>query len=235
MRAVCFERTCSPKFSLPRVQVVFHPFSLMPVADPIPRARQSAWQRWELASLDAEAAARAAEPSPAERAQREADEAMARAEADASERGFAAGMAAAQARVDELERVLSRLSDHAAKHEQQLADEVLDLALLFARQIAGQAVLIKRELVLPIVANALAQLPQATRHIEIHLDPADLALVRSVIPADHAGPPISLVPDPRVGAGGCLVDTDQASVDATLGSRWRRLLASLGRTDDWID
>jgi flagellar assembly protein FliH len=204
------------------------------MSEALPRSRQSAWQRWELASL-AEAEARLPEPSAEERAQREAAEAMARAQAEGEARGFAAGMAVAQQRVAELERVLARLSDHAANHEQRLADEVLDLALLFARQIAGQAVAIKRELVLPVVATALAQLPQATRHIELHLDPADVALVRSVIPADHAGPPIAIVADPRVGPGGCLVDTDQASVDATLGSRWRRLLGSLGRTDDWID
>jgi flagellar assembly protein FliH len=85
------------------------------------------------------------------------------------------------------------------------------------------------------VASALSQLPQSTRQIVLHLDPADVALVRSVIPADHPGPPLSIVPDPKVGAGGCIVDTDQASVDATVPSRWRRLLASLGRTDDWLD
>ena len=204
------------------------------MSDALPRSQQSAWQRWELASLG-EAARIDATPSAAERAQREAAEAAARAEAEAQARGFATGMAAAQAKVAELERLLARLGDHAANHEQKLADEVLDLALAFTRHIAGQAVSVRRELVLPIVASALSQLPQATRHIELHLDPADVALVRSVIPADHPGPPIALVADTRVGPGGCIVDTEQASVDATVGSRWRRLLASLGRTDDWLD
>ena len=70
---------------------------------------------------------------------------------------------------------------------------------------------------LPIVASALAQLPQATRHIELHLDPADVALVRSVIPADHPGPRVAIIADPKVGPGGCIVDTEQASVNATIG------------------
>ena len=84
-------------------------------------------------------------------------------------------------------------------------------------------------------ATALSQLPQATRHIELHLDPADVALVRSVLPADHPGPPVTIVADASVGPGGCIVDTEQASVDATVASRWRRLLAGLGRTDDWLE
>jgi flagellar assembly protein FliH len=204
--------------------------------EPVSRAQQSAWQRWELASLGTDGAI-SADPEMAARslAEQQAARAMAAAHAEGSARGYEEGMAAAQDRIAAIERLLAALGDHAANHEQRLADEVLDLALVFARQMVGQALAVKRELVLPIVAAALSQLPQATRHIELHLDPADVALVRSVIPPDHPGPPLSIVPDPRVGPGGCIVDTEQASVDATTASRWRRLLANLGRTDDWLE
>lgn len=204
------------------------------MSDVLSRAQQSAWQRWELASLGPD---RGADPETAARtlAEQQAAETMACAHGDGRARGYAEGMAAAQARIAQIERLLAVLGDHAARHEQQLADEVLDLALVFARQMVGQALAVKRELVLPIVAAALAQLPQATRHIELHLDPADLALVRSVIPLDHPRPPLSIVPDPKVGPGGCIVDTEQASIDATIASRWRRLLAGLGRTDEWLE
>ena len=200
------------------------------------RSQQSAWQRWELASLGTQEVV-TADPEVAARAIAEQQAARVLEEARNAGRaqGYVDGMAQAAGHVAALERLLSSLGEHAARHEQQLADEVLDLALLFARQLVGQAVNARRELVLPIVASALSQLPQATRQIELRLDPADVALVRSVIPADHPGPPLSIVPDPKVGAGGCVVETDQASVDATVASRWRRLLATLGRTDDWLD
>ena len=200
------------------------------------RAQQSAWQRWELASLDSEGAV-SVDPDVAARAiaEQQAARALEDAKDQARVQGFAEGVAQAADRIAALERLIATLGDHAGRHVQQLADEVLDLALVFARQLVGQAVNTRRELVLPIVASALSQLPHATRQISLHLDPADVALVRSVIPADHPGPPLSIVPDPKVGAGGCIVDADQASVDATVASRWRRLLASLGRTDDWLD
>lgn len=206
--------------------------------EPVSRSQQSAWQRWELASLGAEGAVAAAvDPEVAARtlADQQSMRALQEASAAGHAQGLAQGMAQAADRVAALERLLATLGEHAGRHEQQLADEVLDLALLFARQMVGQAVNARRELVLPIVASALSQLPQATRQIELRLNPGDVALVRSVIPADHPGPPLSIMPDPRVDAGGCIVDTDQASVDATLASRWRRLLASLGRSDDWLD
>ncbi len=207
----------------------------MPMSDGAPRERLSAWQRWELGSLgdlppppDPQAAAR-------EAAAREAADLAARAEAQAREQGYAAGLAAAAADVERLRALVERVGEAAGGREQRLADEVLDLALVFARQLLGQALSMRRELVLPIVAAALSQLPQATRHIELRLNPADAALVRTVLPEDHAGPHVALVPDPAVAPGGCLVDAEQAAVDATIATRWRRLLASLGRTDDWLE
>ena len=206
------------------------------MSEALSRAQQSAWQRWELASLGPDAAGSVnPETSALSLAEQQAAREVDSVHAEARARGYAEGMAAAQERVERIERLLATLAEHAARHEQQLADEVLDLALVFAQQIVGQALVVNRELVLPIVAAALARLPQATRHIELHLDPADVALVRSVIPPDHPGPPVSIVPDSSVGPGGCIVDTSEASVDATTGSRWRRLLAGLGRTDDWLE
>lgn len=211
------------------------PAAAQAVADPLLRAQQSAWQRWELASLGADGAGTDSGAGAHALAEQQVAGTLASAHAEGHARGYADGMAAAHARIEAIERLLATLGDHAARHEQRLADEVLDLALVFARQMVGQALAAKRELVLPIVAAALSQLPQATRHIELHLDPADVALVRSVIPLDHPGPPVAIVADGKVGPGGCIVDTEQASVDATIASRWRRLLASLGRSDDWLE
>lgn len=206
------------------------------MSEVVPRERLTAWQRWELASLgDAPAPVVNPQAAAEEAARREAEARSAQAEAAARERGYAAGLAAAQVDAARLASLLARLADHAGAHEQKLADEVLDLALVFARQMVGQALSVRRELVLPVVATALSQLPQSSRHIEVRLAPDDLALVRSVLPAEHAGPHVALVPDLAIAPGGCLVDTEQAAVDATVPTRWRRLLAGLGRSDDWLE
>lgn len=206
------------------------------MSEALPRERMSAWQRWELATLDAPPAV-AADPVTAAReaAEREAAQRVLQAQAEGRAQGHAAGRAEAAAETERLRQLLTQLGEAVADREQRLADDVLDLALVFARQMVGQALSVRRELVLPIVAAALSQLPQASRHIEVRLNPADVALVRSVLPDDHAGPHVTLVPDQAVAPGGCLVDTDQAAVDASIPTRWRRLLAGLGRTDDWLE
>jgi flagellar assembly protein FliH len=201
------------------------------MTESLPRSQQSAWQRWELASLDASAAASGARAE----ADRAAAEVAAKAQADGYAQGYADGIAAAQAHATRLAQLLAALTDDAAAHEQRLADEVLDLALVFARQLVGEALSVRRELVLPIVAAALSQLPQSTRYIELKLNPADAELVRRILPADDAGVRVALHADASIAPGGCMIDTEQAAIDATVPARWRRLLAGLGRSDDWLE
>jgi len=38
-----------------------------------------------------------------------------------------------------------------------------------------------------------------------------------------------------ISSEGCRLETEQMEVDATVPSRWRRLLANLGRSDDWLE
>lgn len=206
------------------------------MADALPRARQSAWQRWELASLDTLAPAQVDPELAARQAiEQQAEIAAANARTAAHAEGHAAGLAAAQAETERLVAVLATISDHAGRHEQKLADEVLDLALVLARQLVGEALCVRREFILPIVAAALRQLPQSTQRVELRLNPADVALVRERLADDAEGPRAILVADPAIAPGGCLLDTEQASVDATPAARWRRLLAGLGRGDDWLE
>lgn len=206
------------------------------MSDPAALAQQSAWQRWELASFGADAPVRV-DPQTAARleAERQAAEQAAQARAEAHAQGYEAGMASARDAQARLGALVAKLEDHAVRHEQQLADEVLDLALLFARQLVDETLAVRRDVVLPIVSAALRQLPQATQRVELRVNPADVALVRERLPHEPDGPRVTIVGDVSVAPGGCHADTAQASLDASVAKRWQRLLASLGRTDDWLE
>jgi len=39
-------------------------------------------------------------------------------------------------------------------------------------------------------------------------------------------------PDPAIGVGGCRVQAPGAEIDATLSTRWARVLAAIGRSDE---
>lgn len=202
----------------------------MPSSDYIPRESLSAWQRWELSALAPVDSAAAAEGAPATAARLRAE-----LEADARATGYAAGMAAAATDHARLAALLVTLGDCAANHEQQLCDEVLDLALVLARQLVGEALAVRRELVQPIVSAALKQLPQSTQRIELRMHPSDVELVKPLLEGNALGARCEIVADALVAPGGCQLETEQCAVDATLPTRWRQLLANLGRSDDWLE
>ena len=206
------------------------PAAARPAAAAAPRERLSAYHRWELASLAAPAPASAAAPDPKLLAA-----ARAAAEREGREAGYAAGLAAASAERAQMAALLVKLSAAAGDHEQRLVDEVLDLALVLARQLVGEALSVRREFILPIVSAALKQLPQSTQRVELTLNPSDLDLVGKFVATTELGPRCQLRGDPSIAPGGCTVETEQCEVDVTVPSRWRRLLAGLGRSDDWVE
>jgi flagellar assembly protein FliH len=196
-------------------------------SDVIPKERLSAYHRWELASLHGAAAPHGREDEP--------DAAGAQARAEGVAAGYAAGMAQASAERARLATLLATLGAQAAEYEQQLADGIVDLALALARQLAGSALAVRRELLLPVVSSALQQLPQSTRHVRVVLNPADLAVVQTLLGSERHGASCELVGDATIDAGGCRIETEQCEVDATIPARWQRLLASLGRGEDWLE
>ena len=196
------------------------------------REQLSAYQRWELASL-----ATAEAPDPRADAAREAELVALRtaAAAEGKAAGYAAGMADAAADRARLATLLDRLDVAAGDHEQRLMDEVLDLALVLGRQLVGEALAVRRELVLPVVAAGLQQLPQSVQRVDLMLNPEDLEIVRTFLAGRPPGQRCDLRADAAIAPGGCRIETEQCEIDATLPTRWRRLLAGLGRTDDWLE
>jgi len=189
----------------------------------------SAYRRWELASLAL------AEREPVEDHAATLAAARAAAEREGREAGYAAGLAAADAERAQLAAVLAKFASAAGDHEQRLCDEVLDLSLVLARQLVGEALSVRREFILPIVSAALKQLPQSTQRVELVLNPSDLELVRKFLGGGEFANRCQLLPDASIAPGGCLVETEQSEIDVTVPSRWRRLLAALGRSDDWLE
>jgi flagellar assembly protein FliH len=211
----------------------------------IPKETLSAYQRWEMASLDAPSAT--SRPVPANgsagngagsmEAANAAEQAALRdkARADGFAAGQAEGLARAAAQVERLTQLLHALGNAAEGHEQRLADAVLDLSLVLARQLAGEALAVRREMLLPLIVDALAQLPELTQRVRLHLDPADVELVRTLTDAHPALETCHLVPDATVGTGGFRVETEQSAIDGTLATRWQRLAGNFGRSYEWLD
>jgi flagellar assembly protein FliH len=159
----------------------------------------------------------------------------AKAQEDGYRAGYAAGEIAAGAAAEKLAKIAESARTALSGHEQQIADSLLDLALDLARQIIRTDLRVKREDILQVVREAIDCLPQSTPSPQLILHPNDVDLVRA-----HIGDEITIggwrvIEDHRIEPGGCRISAANCEVDATLSTRWKRVIAALGRDQSWID
>lgn len=215
----------------------------------------TAWERWELASFDNGTAvaangaamhadrATAAEKSnvPLDRAAIERICAEAREDGyqagyqaglQAGKRdGYAAGQAAAREEAARIGKAANELDQALQEFDQQVADELLALAVEIARQVVRKEIDARPETILGIVNEALTYLPH--QHAAIHLNPEDASLVRSYLGdvLTHAGHRI--LEEPALKRGDCLLEAGGSQIDASTATRWRRVVESLGINEPW--
>src|SRR5258706_8528869 len=111
----------------------------------------------------------------------------------------------------------------------------LALALAVARQMVRRALKVRPELVLPVIEEALASLPRMTQPCQLILHPEDAALVCAHLAQDLAASNWVLRQDTRVERGGCRVETASGDVDATLETRWQRIVPNLAQNATWLE
>jgi flagellar assembly protein FliH len=117
--------------------------------------------------------------------------------------------------------------------EQQLADQLLELACDLARQV------VRRELDQPLeplraaVHEALAMAVEDGQPAALRLNPADLSLLQDHMGEALAAQKVKLVPDAALTPGGCVVESAIGAVDASVEKRWERSVANLGLQVPW--
>jgi flagellar assembly protein FliH len=125
-------------------------------------------------------------------------------------------------------RVLDELRGRFAELESDGAEQVLQLALAIARQVVRREVEVDASTVMPALREAVASVIDQQTHPRVHLNPADLEHLRVDLEADGLLKGCRFVPDASVQRGGCRVETAHSDVDATIESRWQRVLAAVG-------
>ena len=205
----------------------------------IPREKQSAYQRWELNSFDNPVADSADRRHTVDRRHTAAAEQAKDLQDQAYQTGLAEGVrrGAQQAagEVKRLQSVLAALQQSRLQDEQQVAGEVLTLALEVARQMTRSVLKVRPELIVPVVQDALIRAVQPALQASLTVHPDDAALLR-----EHLGEQLvtggwTIVEDARVAHGGCMLQSATNQIDATTGSRWRQVIAALGQTGEWLE
>lgn len=197
----------------------------------IPKEQLSAYQRWELDSLD-ETTVTNTVPLPTA-------EEVENIHRQAYQEGYAVGYQEGRSKAnDELARLTQLLSslDGALTHfDEELTQNLLNLGLDIARQMLREALKIRPELVVPVIREAVNSLPPASQHPHLRLSPEDASLVRTLLADELNHFHWKIVEDNRIERGGCRVETPNSEIDATLESRWRRILSALGQDGAWLE
>ena len=136
-----------------------------------------------------------------------------------------------------LKALVAGMNEVMQDFEQSLANDVLSMSLELAKLIVRQSLRVKPEAVVAVVREAVESLPGVSDQTVLLVHPADAVLIRMAAENDRAlgELPWKIVEDEHIERGGCRLETPTTEVDATLETRWRRVLAALGRDDPWID
>ncbi len=141
---------------------------------------------------------------------------------DSFKQSFAAQMSA------QIGALVRQFDEQFGALEQQMAAGVAQAAVALARQILRHELQQRPELVATIAQEAVNAVLMSARHIVVRVHPDDLALVSAGATEVLGARGARLVADPAVQRGGCAVDSDAGSIDASIERRWARAAAALG-------
>jgi flagellar assembly protein FliH len=190
----------------------------------------TAFEQWEVVELAASAAEATADVQAAELARlRE------RARAEGYAEGLAAGQAKAEQACAQIKQLAESFDNTLDNLDFHLADMVLELALDVARQVIAGELAVRPQHILDVVNLALKQMAESSRGARLLLNPEDAALVRPHLDQVLDKNRLRIVEDVRIVRGGCLIETPQGDLDATLVSRWRQVVQVLGSNQNWIE
>jgi len=120
-----------------------------------------------------------------------------------------------------------------AQLEDQMAQALSRSAVLLARQVLRTELDTRPVLVQAVATEALNAVLMSARQVLVRVHPDDLPLV-----AEGAGEALQargarLQADPNIQRGGCSVESDAGTIDATIENRWARAVQSLGHAQPW--
>ena len=206
---------------------------------------QSAYQRWELASLNGESEHdfRTMPPAIARLAQQmmdAKDESMQQGYAEGYAEGMKQGLAAGEAQAlsegrqqqvkiaEHLNLLLDQYVADLRLAREQVAEDLLRLSYDMAQAIVKHALTQNPDLLIPAIEQALLEIPSLELPATIHLHPDDYELVDKTLGPSLKANGWRLITDHSLEAGGCTINTPSQDIDLRLATRWEKLRAQMG-------
>jgi len=229
----------------------------------IPKEQLTAYQRWELAAFeesDAWSTPSSKRPPAAESESQPAEEneevvlptaeeierlhqeawqegyqlGLEEGREEGRKSGLASGQAEIQRHVGEIQSLATALEGGLLRQDQEVAREVLELALVMARQILRSALEVKPELILDAINEALKTLPSLNGHHKIITHPDSAQIVRDWLAQEHGHHSWKVMEDAKIEPGSFRFESTYNELDGSIEARWTELTRCLGSDTSWL-
>lgn len=225
----------------------------------VPKEKLTAYQRWEMDSFETpdgpqeeqEAESSIQPDSPVPQVTLPTAEDVAAILQNAKEEGYAAGWqegntagytegrsiaeSEVKAEVAHIQALLHKLDQDLHDMDQHVADDLLELALALAKKIVTEALKLQPELIIPIVQEAIRNLPNTVQNPRLFLHPEDAKLVLAHLSGQLEQDHWSIREDEQLSRGGCRIEANGSEVNGSLEVRWQRVLSAIGQQDGWLE
>jgi flagellar assembly protein FliH len=195
-------------------------------------SQATAFEQWEVVEL---AASAGEVVTPAMEAEAELARLRDAARAEGYAEGLVAGRVEGEQACGRMKQLVESFGTTLDNFDFRLADMVLELSLDVARQVVAGELAVRPERILDVVNLALKQMAETSREARLLLNPDDAALVRPHLDQVLDKNRLRIVEDVRIVRGGCLIETAQGDLDATLPGRWRQVVQVLGSNKNWLE
>jgi flagellar assembly protein FliH len=225
----------------------------------IPKEELTHFQRWQVDSFEPKRPPEAPSSPPPSSPEAESTaepvppfnlptaEEIERMHEEARASGYQAGLAegrlageqqareAAEENTRQLLSLIENLKTSIADLEQTVADQLLSLAIEIASQVTRSAINVNPDILLPLIREAIGALPLHHAHIVLRLNPKDIESVRTPMGEQLSQIGAQLIEDSTVSPGGCMLLAGASEVDATIETRWKRVLEAIGsEPQEWL-
>lgn len=143
--------------------------------------------------------------------------------------GYAAGLAAGHAEAAALTEVVVSARAALDALGGSLAERTVQLAIAIAQQVIRSEIAARPGNILAVLRDAMGNMPGSDARLQIHVNPADAAILHAHMGDEMNRNNWQAVEDPSMQRGGCRLVSNEGDVDATLATRWQNVLAALGQ------
>jgi flagellar assembly protein FliH len=197
--------------------------------------RSTVAERWSLPAVEGPIVGMRRDTRARDAENTRAGEAARKAEMD---RGYAAGLSAGRAelqsqtdalaaRVTRLDEILNQLCRPLPELEAEVEGQLVLLALAVGKQLARRELKADPGQIAALIREAVGRLPAAARDVRVHLHPEDAAAIAERLASAGQERAWSVVEDPTLTRGGCLVRSENSQIDARLESRVNAMVSSM--------